>query len=171
VLALVGAQEAGQIPEGGQSRFQGVIAAGACASSTGSVLGPHPRGIEGDHRGPQRVGDRVESASAPAGGEPFGLIGGHGQPAQGEEVLEHAGEGTHRSPRLARAFQQRLGRVGVLVVQEPAQVGDEPAGSGRAVTCCHVRGEVTEPLGRVGQSLAQVFGPDEGPGGVLLPAG
>lgn len=149
LLATVSHEQDGQVTHGGQGRLQGVIAAGPGPRPTGSVLGPHARGVEVRDGLPQRLRDGLRRRRRFTA--PFCLVGGQGEPAESEEVLERAGEGAHRPSGPAGSLEQCQGRVGVLVLQEPPQVGDEPAGSGDTTA---------------GRDLD-----DEGAAGVLLPAG
>ncbi|MDQ1024637.1 hypothetical protein QF035_002219 [Streptomyces umbrinus] len=164
-------QEEGQVTQGGQGRLQGVVAARTGARSAGSVLGPHPGGAEGGNGLPQRFGNGLDASLPSVGGEPFGLVGGQCQVVEGEEVLECAGEGAHRPPGPARSFQQGLRRGGVPVFQEPAEVGDEAAGSGDAVPGGDMSDEVPQPGGWIGEPVAEMFPADEGTARVLLLAG
>lgn len=109
VLPTVGHEEEREVTHGGQGGLQGVIAARPGAGPAGPVLGSHPRGVEGNDRLLQRLGNRIETALSPTGGEPFGLVGGQGQAAEGEEVLERAGEGAHRPSGPAGTLQQGPG--------------------------------------------------------------
>ncbi|MEV7020272.1 hypothetical protein [Streptomyces sp. NPDC093991] len=164
-------QEESEVTQGGQGCLQGVVAARAGARSAGSVLGPHPGGVEGDDGLPQQFGDGLDASLPSAGGEPFGLVSGQCQVVEGEEVLECTGEGAHRPSGPAGPFQQSLGRGGVPVFQESAEVGDEAAGSGDAVPGGDMGDEVLQPGRWIGEPVAEVFPTDEGPARVLLPAG
>lgn len=62
VLVPIVDQEVGQVTQGGQGCLQSVIAARAGARSAGSVLGPHPGGVEGDDGLPQRLGDGLDAS-------------------------------------------------------------------------------------------------------------
>lgn len=63
----------------------------------------------------------------------------------GKEVLEGTGERAHRPSGAAGPLQQGLGRVGVLVLQEAAEVGDETAGPGDAEAGRDMRDEAVQP--------------------------
>lgn len=61
--------------------------------------------------------------------------------------------------------------IGVFVLQEPTERADHGARSAGAVPGAEVAGEVAQPRRWVGEAFLQVGGGDEGPVGVLLPAG
>ncbi|WP_219822117.1 hypothetical protein [Streptomyces sp. Ru62] len=144
---------------------------GAGAGSASTVLSSHSGDVECRDGRSQELGHGLDPATTSAGGESFGLVGGKGQVVEGEKVLECTGERAHRPSGSAGPFKKCPGRVGVLVFQEPSQVGDEAAGSGDAVAGRDLGDEIGEPFGRVVESFPKVFAANEGTAGVLLPAG
>ncbi|MEI5098492.1 hypothetical protein RB200_07190 [Streptomyces sp. PmtG] len=100
---------------------------GAGSGPAGPVLSPHPGGVEGGHGRSEWFGDGVDTALASPDGEPFGLVRGQGQAAEGEEVLQRAGEGSHRPSGSAGSLQQGLVRRLRLALTCPGGTGPPAA--------------------------------------------
>jgi hypothetical protein len=60
--------------------------------------------------------------------------------------------------------------IGVLVLQEPSQCGDQYACAGRRLASSQMSYETVEPVGRFGKPGSQGLTTHERPVGVALPA-
>ncbi|MFG3350295.1 hypothetical protein ACGF1Z_35245 [Streptomyces sp. NPDC048018] len=164
-------QEAGEITDDGQGRFDGAVGARQSAGLESALSCPQHEFGERLDLGLKREWGGVDMALAASGGEPVRLVGRQGEATLGEEAFECAGEGAHRPAGAASAIQQGLGVVGVFVVQQSAQCADHGAGATCAVPVGEMTGEVTQPGHGLYEPRGQVLGGDEGAVGVLLPAG
>ncbi|MFF0000045.1 hypothetical protein [Streptomyces avermitilis] len=171
LLAAFTGEEAGEVTQDGQCRFDGSIAARSCSGTAGSLSRAHHELGERLHRWPQGLGDGIDAALSAAGREPFGLIGGHGHAVSGEEGFQCAGEGAHRASRTTGAFEQSLRMVGSLIQEKSSQGGDHRACAADAVLGGEFGGEVPQPVRGFGEFGDQALASDEGPVGVTLPAG
>lgn len=103
-FAMVLSEEPGQVAYRGESSVQGGMLVWVGAGSACPVPPGHQMLGEGDHRGPQRLWHCVDSALPTPGGMPFFPVCRQGQPPEGEEILQGAGQGDISGA----AFEQQL---------------------------------------------------------------
>ena len=147
-----------------------MIGAGFGAGAAGPLPGGEHVLAEPVRCGAQRSRDSIQAALAPPGGKPVGLVGGQRKALGGEVVLQSAGQGAHRPAGPAGAVQQVLRMIRVLVLEQPAKLGDHRAGAGWAVPGGQLRDEPVQPARRRGEPGGQASGLDEGPLRAALPA-
>jgi len=116
-LLLVRNEKPGEITDDADAAFDGGISAGlgpgaACpVSLSQQVIG------EGGYCRAQRRWSAINAPLAPSGGQLGLLVGGHRHAPGDEEVLQRAGQGSHRATRATGAFQQCLWVGGAAVTQ------------------------------------------------------